>query len=97
MTLQQTREELALAMGCKLGKFLFTYLGLALSNKTLNKDAYLPLIQRFSTILEGWATTNLSIAERLTLLNAVLSALPTYYMSCFKLAVWVIAEIDKIR
>ncbi|XP_078169794.1 uncharacterized protein LOC144564134 [Carex rostrata] len=94
---QETGQELALAMGCKLGQFPLTYLGLPLSNKKLPKTAYLPLIQRFSARLAGWAATNLSIAGRLTLLNAVLSALPTYFMSCLKLPVWVIKDIDKIR
>jgi hypothetical protein len=31
------------------------------------------------------------------MLNAVLSALPTYYMSVFRLSSWVINSIDKIR
>lgn len=97
ITSQETGTELALAMGCKLGEFPMKYLGLPLSNKKLNKTAYLPLIQKFSNRLEGWAARNLSIAGRLILLNAVLSALPTYYMSCLKLPVWVIKEIDRIR
>jgi mannosylglycoprotein endo-beta-mannosidase len=97
ITPEETGQELALAMGCKLGEFPMKYLGLPLSNKILNKAAYLPLIQRFSTRLEGWAAKNLSIAGRLILINAVLSALPTYYMSCLKLPVWVIKDIDRIR
>lgn len=75
----------------------FTYLGLPLSNKKLPKTAYLPLLQRMNKRLGGWAAKHLSIAGRIVLVNSVLSALPTYFMSCLKLPEWVIKDIDKIR
>lgn len=46
---------LAQMMGCRLGSFPFTYLGLPLSYKSLNQQAYLPLIQRFQKRLAGWS------------------------------------------
>lgn len=59
--------------------------------------AYLPLLHKLSKRLQGWASKQLSIAGRLILINAVLSSIPTYFMSIFKLPEWVIQEIDKIR
>lgn len=47
--------------------------------------------------LSRWAAKHLSIAGRLVLLNAILSALPTYFMMVLKLPKWVIRQIDKIR
>ena len=73
------------------------HLGLPLSDKKLNRAAYLPLLKKFTGRLTGWAAKHLSIAGRLVLLNAVLSSIPVYYMSCFKLPSWVIEEIDKVR
>lgn len=90
-------QSLANLMGYKLGSFPFTYLGLPLSNKKLKKETFLPLIQKFHDRLTGWAAKNLSIAGRLVLLKAVLSAIPVYHMSVMSLPVWVIKEIDKIR
>lgn len=93
----QLGERLGAHLGCKLGKLPMTYLGLPLSSKKLNKNAYLPLIQRFNNRLAGWAAKHLTIAGRVVLINQILSSLPVYYMSCFKIPIWVIQEIDKIR
>lgn len=90
-------QNLVTLLGCKKGSFPFTYLGLPLSDKKLPKSAYIPLIQKINNKLQGWAATQLSIAGRLVLINAVLSSIPTYFMSVFKLPVWVINEIDKTR
>lgn len=94
---QQLGQQLAASMGCNLGHFPFTYLGLPLSNKRINKTAFLPLVGKFNRRLTGWSAKFLSIAGRLTLLNSVLSALPTYYMACFRLPKGTINQIDKIR
>lgn len=94
---QASQQELANVLGCRLATLPFTYLGLPLSNKKLPKSAYLPLIQRMNKRLGGWAAKHLTIAGRIVLINSVLSSLPTYFMSCLKLPVWVIKDIDKIR
>ncbi|XP_078150204.1 uncharacterized protein LOC144545511 [Carex rostrata] len=96
-TIQPRANELATLMGCKLGTFPFTYLGLPLFPTKLPKSTYLPLLTRFSTRLTGWAARYLSIAGRLVLLNSVLSSLPVYFMSVLLLPEWVLKEIDKIR
>lgn len=46
---------------------------------------------------QGWAVSQLSIVSRLILINAVLSSIPTYFISVFKIPQWVILEIDKTR
>lgn len=57
-------QQLIDTLGCKKGTFPFTYLGLPLSDKKLHKIAYLPLIQKVNTILQGWAAAQLLIAGR---------------------------------
>jgi hypothetical protein len=54
-------------------------------------------LQKSSARLSGWAAKKLLMAARIVLINVVLSALPTYFMSIFSLPAWVIREIDKIR
>lgn len=94
---QEENQDLANILRCKLGCFPFTYLGLPLSNKRLPRSAFLPLIQRMSSRLEGWAAKHLSIAGRIVLINAVLTSIPTYYMTCLKMPKWVIGKMDRIR
>ena len=61
---QLLKQELANVLGCKLATLPFTYLGLPLSNKSLPKSAYLPLLQRMNKKLGGWAAKHLSIAGK---------------------------------
>lgn len=93
----QLVQQLTDVLGCKRGSFPLCYLGLPLSDKALPKTAYIPLLQKINNKLQGWAARQLSIAGRLVLINAVLSAIPTYFMSVFKMPAWVIQEIDKTR
>lgn len=93
----QDTTQLSMVLGCKVSEFPFTYLGLPLSNKRLPKAAYLPLIHKLNSRLAGWAAKHLSIVGRIVLLNAVLSALPLYFMMVLRLPKWVITQIDKIR
>ena len=90
-------DQLPAILGCGQSEFPFTYLGLPLSNKKLPKTTFLPLIYRLNGRLAGWAAKHLSIAGRLVLLNAVLSTLPSYFMTVIRLPKWVIKQIDKTR
>lgn len=47
--------------------------------------------------LSAWKSRHLSIGGRLTLVNSVLYAIPTYWMSIFKLPTWVIKAIDRVK
>lgn len=47
--------------------------------------------------LASWKGSFLSLGGRLTLVNSVLTALPTYWMSIFRLPAWVIKKIDQLR
>jgi hypothetical protein len=78
-------QQLSDVLGCKKGTFPIIYLGLPLSDKRLSKVTYLPLLQKSSARLSGWAAKKLLMAARIVLINAVLSALPTYFMSIFSL------------
>jgi zinc-binding in reverse transcriptase len=68
-------QQLSDVLGCKKGTFPIIYLGLPLSDKRLPKVAYLPLLKKISARLSGWAAKFLSMAARIVLINAVLSAL----------------------
>jgi hypothetical protein len=64
--------------------------------KKMNLEAFLPLIQKMKRRLAS-TSLFLSQADRLQMVNTVLSSLPTYYMCMLRLPKTVIKHIDKYR
>ena len=54
------------------------------------------MISKVAKRLDGWRKVFLSKRRRLTLIEAVLSAMPTYYLSLFRMSSGVIKEVEKI-
>ncbi len=88
---------LADLLGCPVAEFPVSYLGLPLSPKALRKEDYFPFIEKLDKRLAGWKGRLLSRAGRLVLFNAVLTSIPVFFYSAFRLPVWVTNAIDKIR
>jgi hypothetical protein len=84
-------------LSCRVATFPMKYLGLPLLFKNLSLLDYLPLFDKYNAKLTGWGAIVLSPAGRLVMLNSVLTALPVYYMSVFKIQSWIIKKFDKIR
>ena len=98
--INQSPEEVQISsaiLGCSLSDFPVTYLGLPLTINRPTSAAFMPLIERLESKLEGWKSKLISRGGRLLLMNAVLSAIPIYYMGSFVLPKWVIKRIDRIR
>lgn len=74
-----------------------TYLGVPISGRRPKREDWTKLTSLVRAKLSSWKSTYLSLGGCLTLLNSVLSSVPTFWMSVFKLPSWVIKEIDKIR
>lgn len=95
---QQQIQLKAQIMNCNASNFPLKYLGMPLSNKKqIGKDQYQPLVTKMENKLFTWNAGLLSIGERVTLINATLSAIPIYFMSTLMLLKWLIKKIDKIR
>ncbi|XP_019239934.1 PREDICTED: uncharacterized protein LOC109219918 [Nicotiana attenuata] len=76
-------EELSNTMGCTIGSFPTTYLGLPLGAKYKNTEIWNGIIGKFEKRLAAWQMRYLSMGGRLNLINSVLDSIPTYYMSLF--------------
>ena len=72
-------DLLARTFGCSKGSLPFTSLGLPLGTTKPRVQDFLPLVNKCESRLGG-VTYMLSQAGRLQITNAVLSALPTFYM-----------------
>ncbi|KAL5563602.1 hypothetical protein UlMin_033349 [Ulmus minor] len=94
-----TEEEvgvLASEVGCEKGSWPMKYLGLPLGGNPNLAEFWNPVIEKVSKRLDSWKKAFLSKGGRLTLIQSVLSSIPTYYMSLFKLPRVVAAYLEKM-
>lgn len=86
-------NNLALLLGYKVGTMPFTYLGLPMGTTRPRVVDMAPLVDRVERRLTASAAF-LPYGSRLTMINSVLYAIPTYYMCSLKLPKTVIDAID---
>ena len=84
-------------LNCKVHKLPLKFLGLPLGANPGRKSMWKPVLHKIKVKLAGWKRKLLSFAGRLTLIKSVLSSLPTYYLSLFKMPEGVAKEIEKIQ
>lgn len=72
------------------------YLGLPAHIGRSKVEVFNYLKDRLWALVQGWNEKNISKAGKEVLIKAVLQAIPTYVMSCFKLPNLVLDEVDKI-
>lgn len=93
---QGKEAELSAILTCKIESLPIKYLGLPLGQRGPSTGDWLKLKKKVNKNLASWKGKLLSLGGRLTLVNVVLSAIPSYYMSIFPLPAWVIKNIDGI-
>ena len=84
-------------MGCTSLPLPIKYLGLPLYFKKASFKDWALVIDKFTAKLDTWKAKYLSLGGRLTLVNSILNAIPTYYLSVLNFPVKVEKELDKIR
>jgi hypothetical protein len=82
---------------CPVKNFSCTYLGLPLHTRKLQRVDVQQLVDKVAARLPAWKGKFLNRAGRLTVLNAVLSSIPTYFLRVFQPQKWMIKQIDKLR
>lgn len=93
----QVVMECASRLNCKSQSLPFLYLGLPLGASPRLKKTWKPIIDKGRVKLASWKRKLLSFGGRLTLIKSVLSSLPVYYLSIFKMPQSVIMTIDHLR
>ncbi|XP_049399756.1 uncharacterized protein LOC125863802 [Solanum stenotomum] len=88
---------LANILGGKIGDLPTTYLGMPLGEKSRSKGIWNNILEKCEKKLVNWKSQYLSLGGRVTLINSVLDALPTYMMSVFHMPANVIDRMDAIR
>jgi len=76
-------NRLAGILGGKVGEMPTTYLGMPLGANSKSKNIWNAMVEKCEKKLVNWRSQYLSLGGRLTLINSVLDAMPTYMMSLF--------------
>jgi len=90
-------EYLNAILGGEIGVLPTTYLGMPLGASSQSYEILNKVVEKCEMKLARWKSQYLSRGGRLTLINSVLDALPTYMMSVFPIPQIVIDRLDKIR
>ncbi|WVZ83882.1 LOW QUALITY PROTEIN: hypothetical protein U9M48_030978 [Paspalum notatum var. saurae] len=83
--------------GCKLGALPFRYLGIPMQVRKLSNNDRKAVEDCFEKRLSGWKGKLLSTGGRLVLINSVLSNLPMFMLSFFKVPCGVLKKMDYYR
>jgi len=94
---QQDIETVQSSIECKVQEFPCKYLGLPLSIQKFPKSEFYVIIDKIADKLPGWKAAMMHPAGRVTLVRAVLTAIPIYMLLALNFPKWVIKAIDKIR
>ncbi|XP_071728393.1 uncharacterized protein [Rutidosis leptorrhynchoides] len=84
-------------VGCQVGVFPFTYLGLPIGSKMSKLEDWEPVIEKFKCRLANWKMRLMSFGGRLVLIKSVLSSLPLYYFSLFRAPPCVLKLLESVR
>ena len=89
-------SQCASILSTPVGSLPIRYLGLPLVGGRLSSREWQPVVATMERCLGGWRARLLSRGGRLVLLKAVLFAIPTYYMSLFRVPVGVRKRMEAI-
>jgi hypothetical protein len=92
-TRDRSREYVEL-FGCKEGEFPFRYLGIPMSPRRLSNKDWRVVDERFQKKISSWKGKILSSGGRLVLINSVLSILPMFMMSFFRIPKGILEKLD---
>jgi hypothetical protein len=81
----------------EVASLLCLYLGLPLNTRKPTRAELQPLLLKIANMLSGWKRDFLSYPGRELLVKVVLSSVPTYFLTVFKLPQWAIKNIDRFR
>ncbi|KAK3222042.1 hypothetical protein Dsin_009067 [Dipteronia sinensis] len=91
------QEDWASVFRCKKGFFPLNCLGLPLGARPGTKSFWKDLVSCVESRLAPWKKKFLSKGGRLVFIKAVMSGIPTYYMSVFKMPVGVALAIENLQ
>lgn len=89
--------NLAVKLNCKTSSLPLSYLGLHLGPSPSKRKTWKPVIEKVKARLACWKRRMLSFAGRLALIKSVLSCLPVYYLSLFRMPEGLAKNFERIQ
>lgn len=93
----ESANSWAALIGCLVGKWPLSYLGVFIGESCKSKKFWIPMVKKIRTNLSKWKCTSLNKQGRSVLIKSTLNNLPVYWWSLFKTPKGIIKEIDLIR
>nr|GEW06749.1 RNA-directed DNA polymerase, eukaryota [Tanacetum cinerariifolium] len=84
-------------IGCEALEIPFKYLGIMVGSNMNRLHAWDRVIKKVTARLSKWKAKTLSIGGRFTLTKSVLSSIPLYYFSLFKVPIGVLKRLESCR
>lgn len=82
---------------CEKGTIPFKFLGLPVGANPRRVATWKPVLDNLRSKLSPWKSRHISLGGRLTLVSSVLSSIPLYFLSFFKIPTKVISDIVQIQ
>ncbi|GKC00351.1 hypothetical protein Tco_0986487 [Tanacetum coccineum] len=90
-------ETAANLIGCSILYSPFNYLGVKVGSNMSRISSWDDVVSKVSSHLSKWKLKSLSIGGRLTLLKSVLTSIPLYHMSIYKVPMGVLKKLESIQ
>ena len=90
-------SDLAVELGCGIGSFPSSYLGLPLGASHKALGVWDTVEDKFRKRLASWKSQFISQAGRLTLIQSTLSSLPIYCLSLFRMPASICSRLERFR
>jgi len=94
---EQWCKEEADFLNCSILPMPFSYLGIPIGANPKHREIWDPIIRKCETKLARWKQRHISLGGRVTLINAVLTTLPIYFFSFFRVPSNIIEKLINIQ
>ena len=94
---QSEKLRMANMLNCVLGNLPLNYLGIPISDRLLNIEAFSPIMLKMSKRLDPWKGKNITSGGWQILTNSCLSSIPLYCMGFYGLQDGVHKKMDGVR
>ncbi|GAU20609.1 hypothetical protein TSUD_33450 [Trifolium subterraneum] len=84
-------------LSCRAETIPFKFLGVSVRANPRRKETWKPVVDAMNKRLSTWTSRHLSFGGRLTLINSVLSSLPLYFFSFFKLPSCILKILEQMQ
>lgn len=89
-------RKASIILGYSQAALLMSYLGMPLTLIKSNRQAFVPLLEKVRSRIEGWQGKFLTRGGRIQLIKSVLMSVPIYLMTYFLVPKWVIEKIEQM-